>query len=464
MKVKFIVLLFCVALLLLPVQAFASEDVNSDLDSLANHIQSSGLNSDWEVIALSKAGKLTDSERDTYLNTIKDRVNAKQLSGTDLDKTAMVVKALGQDPTDYQNHNLIKDIYSDASIKSLMDFTFALTALSSDDYMIPSDALWTPDQLIAALAKLQTSSGGWGWAGDPNGDPDVDTTGMVLTALSRYQDKAKNVIDKAVNYLENSEQENGDFVNYSPNSNSTAQVIIALSSLGIDPTEGDFNKNGHNPVNSLDQYKSNGGYKWASFSESDDPISNEQVIQGLVAYSLFKEGDQLFNFRVKDPDSGSSASETASSSANSTEAGAESNGGVTSGTNQAPDSISPTNTLSTEPSNLASNTKTTDTVVTKPKLSSDEKNTAEGMATKETKSTVRHASPSKGGSKSSAHRPKSQHQVKSVPKQSPERVTTVTKTTQINPLHLYLGSAFVLLGIIGIYVRIRLGGIRYEDR
>ncbi|MDN3954806.1 prenyltransferase/squalene oxidase repeat-containing protein [Sporolactobacillus laevolacticus] len=454
MKVKFAVLLFCVALLLLPVQAFASEDVSSDLDTLTNHIKSSGLNSDWEVIALSKAGKLTDSERAAYLNTINDRLNAKQLSGTDLDKTAMVVKALGQDPTDYQNHNLIKAIYSDASIKSLMDFTYALTALSTDDYTIPSDALWTQDQLIASLVKLQTSSGGWGWAGDPNGDPDVDTTGMVLTALSHYQDKAKDPIDKGISYLKNSEQADGGFVNYSPNSNSTAQVIIALSSLGIDPTEGDFNKNGHTPVTSLDQYKSNGGYKWASFSESDDPFSNEQVIQGLVAYTLFKEGDQLFNFRVKEPVSDSSASEAVT----------ESNGGVASGTNQAPDSISPTNTLSTEPSNLASNTKTTDTAVTKQKRSSDEKNTAEGTATKETKSTIRHASPSKGGSKSSAHRPESQHQVKSVSKQSPERVTTVTKTTQINPLHLYLGSALVLLGIIGIYVRIRLGGVRYEDR
>ncbi|EST12773.1 prenyltransferase/squalene oxidase repeat-containing protein [Sporolactobacillus laevolacticus] len=464
MKVKFAVLLFCVALLLLPVQAFASEDVSSDLDTLANHIKSSGLNSDWEVIALSKAGKLTDSERAAYLNTINDRLNAKQLSGTDLDKTAMVVKALGQDPTDYQSHNLIKAIYSDASIKSLMDFTYALTALSTDDYTIPSDALWTQDQLIAALVKLQTSSGGWGWAGDPNGDPDVDTTGMVLTALSRYQDKAKDAIDKAINYLKNSEQEDGGFVNYSPNSNSTAQAIIALSSLGIDPTEGDFNKNGHNPVTSLDQYKSNGGYKWASFSESDDPFSNEQVIQGLVAYSQFKEGEQLFNFRVKEPVSGSSAPKDGSSTVSSTEAVPESNGGVVSGTNQAPDPILPSNTLSTEPSRLASNTKTTDTVVTKPKRSSDEKNTAQGTATKETNSTIHHASPSKDGFKSSAHRPKSQHQVKSIPKHSPERVTTVTKTTQINPLHLYLGSALVLLGIIGLYVRIRLGGVRYEDR
>ncbi|CAM3304551.1 prenyltransferase/squalene oxidase repeat-containing protein [Sporolactobacillus spathodeae] len=454
MKVKFAVLLFCVALLLLPVQAFAAEDVTNDLESLATHIKASGLDSDWEVIALSKAGQLTASERDVYLNSIKDRVNAKQLSGTDLDKTALVVKALGQDPTNYQNHDLIREIYSDDSLKKLMDFTYALTALSSDDYTIPNDARWTPNRLIDALVKLQTSSGGWGWAGDPNGEPDVDTTAMVLTALSSFQDKAKDTIDKGVQYLQQSEQVDGGFVNYAPNSNSTAQVIIALSSLDIDPTEGAFNKNGHNPVNSLAQYKSNGGYKWASFSASDDPFSNDQVIQGLVAYSLFKEGDQLFNFRSTapeaDPSSASDDGNTSSSKGITRATGVtESKSKAASGTKPVPEQK---HARTLESSNQAAKTQKTNAVVTEAKVK------------KETKIPVHQPSLSKDESKASppasVSSPKHQRHLKSVKKHSPEREIKATKTLQLSPLHLYLGSAFVLLGAIGLFAWKRFGGVR----
>ncbi|MCO7177057.1 prenyltransferase/squalene oxidase repeat-containing protein [Sporolactobacillus kofuensis] len=441
--------LVCIAFLLYPMQAFASEDVSSDLDRLANHIQSSKLNSDWEVIARSRAGKLSESEKSAYLTLIKDRINAKQLSGTELDKTAMVVKALGQDPVNDQNENLIKAIYSDASIKTLMDKTYALTALSTDDYVLPNDALWTPDRLIDALVPLQTSSGGWGWAGDPNGAPDVDTTGMVLTALSHYQDKAKDAIEKGIGYLERSEQDDGGFVNFVPNSNSTAQVIIALSSLGIDPTEGAFDKNGHNPVNSLDQYKSNGGYRWALSSESDDSFSNEQVIQALVAYSLFKEGDQLFNFRVNDSVGDSSTSEKESSTTTPS---------VTGDDTSSP-STSDTDTTSSDIKSMSTTGK-----VARVTDNGDESKTY-GASTEPSNHSL---SSIKGKSKEAllaARHPKtSQHQVKAKEKQTTERVTTITKTTRINPVHVYLGAAFILFGAIGLVVRNRLGGVHDETR
>lgn len=478
MRLKVAVLLFCIAFLLVPMQVFASEDVSNDLDSLANHIKASGIDSDWDVIALSKAGKLTDSERDAYLTTIKERVNGKQLSGTDLDKTVLVVKALGQNPENFENHDLIKAIYSDASIKSLMDFTYALTALSTDDYVIPSDALWTTDRLIHELAQRQTSSGGWGWAGDPNGDPDVDTTCMVLTALSRDQDQARDVIDQAINYLERSEQEDGGFVNYSPNSNSTAQVIIALSSLGIDPTEGAFNKEGRNPVNNLDQYKANGGYKWAAFSESDDPFSNEQVIQALTAYSLFGDGDQLFNFRTKDVFSSSDSQTGSAIATNSdsltTEQSNDSNpttkndSTTTNTTNQ---ESAHKNTATQPQENVSSQqspkVETATAVVQGTQSAQNSENTGAEPSTRKTTGTVQHTSSEKKKSETksspSAQASTVKHQTQSDGKKSPKRVTTVKKT-ELNPLHLYLGGAFVLLGIIGLYIRYRLGGARYEDQ
>jgi hypothetical protein len=485
------VLLFCIAFLLLPMQSFASADVSSDLDNLAKHIQSSKLDSDWEVIALAKVGKLTDSQRDTYLDTVK-RVDAKALSGTDLDKTVLVVKALGQDPQNFQNHDLIKSIYTDASIKTLMDFTYALTALSSDDYPIPSDAQWTPKRLIDQLVPLQTDSGGWGWAGDPNGDPDVDTTCMVLTALSRYQDVAKDAIDKAINYLKSVEQNDGGFVNYSPNSNSAAQVILALSSLGIDPTAGAFDKNGHNPMNNLDQYKSNGGYKWAAFSESDDPFSNEQVLQALAAYSLFAKGDQLFNFRTKETvaDTSSSENESVSSTTalekESGEAssiqgpGAEvnqdqptddpENAEPESGAAESDSSHSESETIQTSasPKNNGSaqhsaNEKTAASVDDVTPAASSQISSERASTAKEKAASVSHSAANSDAARSSAQRPEQQDHVQSEQINAPKKVTMIKRMTQLNPFHLYFGSGLILLGLIGLCVRYWLGGVRHEN-
>ncbi|SFG74789.1 prenyltransferase/squalene oxidase repeat-containing protein [Sporolactobacillus nakayamae] len=481
-------LLFCMVFLLFPMQSFASMDVNSDLDNLAKHIQDSELNSDWDVIALAKIGKLTDSERSAYLESVKDRVSAKALSGTDLDKTAMVVQALGEDPTNFQNHDLIQSIYTDSSIKSLMDFTYALMVLGSDDYTIPSDALWTPDQFIDKLLPLQTISGGWGWAGDPNGDPDVDTTCMVLTALSRYPDQAKPSIDKAINYLRSAEQADGGFINYSPNSNSAAQVIIALSSLGIDPTSGDFDKNGHNPVNSLDQYKSNGGYKWAAFSESDDPFSNEQVLQALAAYSLFANGDQLFNFREATmiPSSDTSAGEL---NLDAEKIPAKEN--TSSQESQKSDAVVQDSSTSTK--SVTAQTESPTEPISSARPSVDKKETVQpasdqlkGGSTAKEKANLVSQLTAKNESKADAERSKAnapnrvsqsksktdtekletnqpkQHQTKTEPKKSLEQVTTTKQTHELNPFHLYFGSGFILLGMIGLYVYYRLGGVRRE--
>lgn len=65
-------------------------------------------------------------------------------------------------------------------------------------------------------------------------------TGMAIQALAPYystNSDVKEAIDKALTAMSNAQNENGGFASWgSVNSESCAQVLVALTSLGIDPT------------------------------------------------------------------------------------------------------------------------------------------------------------------------------------------------------------------------------------
>lgn len=63
---------------------------------------------------------------------------------------------------------------------------------------------------------------------------------MAIQALAPYystNSDVKEAIDKALTAMSNAQNENGGFASWgSVNSESCAQVLVALTSLGIDPT------------------------------------------------------------------------------------------------------------------------------------------------------------------------------------------------------------------------------------
>ncbi|MBS4211450.1 terpene cyclase/mutase family protein [Neobacillus rhizophilus] len=285
--------------LAVPYNAYAAEDVSTEIASTAEHVQAGELNSDWLAISLSKAGKLTAANKQDYLMKLKSRVNGTDLKGTELHKTILAVRALGADPANFEGQDLIKKAYSDTSLNAFTAYVYALIALDSADYTIPADALWTKDKLIAKITTMDSTAGGWNWAGSTSEQADPDTTGMVLTALGKHKSDGvvKADINSAVSYLKAVETANGGFDNWGENSSSTAQVVIGLSSIGVDPTSTEFTKDGKNPVNHLFTYEiGNGGYKWMKSETAENSFATEQVFQALVAYDKFKSGDQLFSF------------------------------------------------------------------------------------------------------------------------------------------------------------------------
>lgn len=300
-----IILAFFIAILLpFTASAAPSDDFETHLTSLENHVQSgqlaqslqaaqSGQPDDWAAIALARDGALNQENQAAYLGKLRSETN---LSGTALEKVIIALKALKQDPTDFNGRNLISELGRDTSVNTPSADIYALIAFNKYEDRLPAGAVNTPASLIQKILSQADQDGGWGYAGPP---ADVDTTGAALAALAPYQNQAdvKEAINKAVEYLASIELPDGGFSNYGENSDSTAEAVIGLTSVGIDPTSGQFDKGGKNPLNNLYTFQSGDGYVWQK-GDAEDPYTNEEVLEAFVAYKVFLSGGKLFVFPV----------------------------------------------------------------------------------------------------------------------------------------------------------------------
>lgn len=135
---------------------------------------------------------------------------------------------------------------------------------------------------------------------------DADMTAMVIQALAPYREdaKVKEALDKAVETLSKMQNSDGGFSTFSGNGNekvptaeSTAQVIVALTALGIDPhTDSRFIKNGMSVVDALTTYfVEGGGFKHVA-DGTRDGMATEQGYYALTAYyRLLNKQNSLYD-------------------------------------------------------------------------------------------------------------------------------------------------------------------------
>lgn len=97
----------------------------------------------------------------------------------------------------------------------------------------------TVKELADSLVALQLADGGWALSG---AYADVDVTAMTLQALAPLQEDYAEAIEKGIVCLASKQQPDGGFKSYGvSNPESIAQVVIAMTALGIDPrTDGRF--------------------------------------------------------------------------------------------------------------------------------------------------------------------------------------------------------------------------------
>jgi len=270
--------------------------VASAIESSAHYILGSGDISDWEAFALVRAGKAVPA---SYLSSVEALLKEKNgvfRNVTDYERMVLGVVAAGGDPRNIAGYDLIEKIYNNErmTLQGTNGVMFALIALNSGNYDIPSDAKWSKEKLLNWLLEEQNEDGSFALVvGDPG---IVDLTGMALGALEPYraQDRVKKAINKAVAWLSAHQTDQGGYqetLDGTTNSEAVSQVILGLSAIGIDPTGSAFSKSEGNLVTNLLSYQlSNGGFAHNPKDQKPNEMATEQALSALVAYDSLVQG------------------------------------------------------------------------------------------------------------------------------------------------------------------------------
>ncbi len=199
-------------------------------------------------------------------------------------KTALALAACGIRSTDF-----MRSVLDDTVGKQgIMSYVFGLHLINNG---LASSA-HTADSVVRVLLERQLSDGGWA-VGGSYGDPDV--TAMTLQALAPYYPVSaavKTAADKALEFLSAKQTDSGGYKSYGvENAESSAQVIAALSALGIDIfTDARFIKKGRTVLDGMLQFRlSDGGFSHKGGAA--DSTATQQVFFALSALIAFQKGE-----------------------------------------------------------------------------------------------------------------------------------------------------------------------------
>ena len=249
---------------------------------------------EWMVIGLARSGRPVPAGY--YDNVVKFvRENADKNERLDRNKVtenARVILALtsiGKDVTNVGGHNLLKGLDNMAYVQTqgINGPIWALIALDSHNYPTMGDV--TREKLIQVILDAQLNDGGWDLSAE---NADTDMTAMAIQALAPYyktNETVKAAVDKALEALSALQRNDGGFGSWGTvNSESCAQVIVALTALGIDPAKDSrFVKNDLTVLDALASfYVTGGGFKHVA-DKGRDGMATEQGYYALASYYRF---------------------------------------------------------------------------------------------------------------------------------------------------------------------------------
>lgn len=249
---------------------------------------------EWMVIGLARSGRTVPAGYyDNVVEYVKAKADANErlhpTKVTDNARVILALTAIGKDVTNVGGHNLLKGLDSMDYVQAqdINGPIFTLIALDSHNYPTMGDV--TREKLIQVILDTQLNDGGWNLSAE-NADPDM--TAMAIQALAPYyktNETVKAAVDKALEALSALQRSDGGFDSWGTvNSESCAQVIVALTALGIDPTaDSRFVKNGHTVLDALAGfYVTGGGFRHTADGERND-MATEQGYYALAAYYRF---------------------------------------------------------------------------------------------------------------------------------------------------------------------------------
>lgn len=322
---KIICILLCLAMLpAMTVLGLTAQQSSEELAQLLgtdrDHLLSSDeltagdSNSDWAVFVAARNGATRGKDR--YLEKLWDYVSDQYRAQGGLDpikatqwhRITLTVLSLGADPTCFGTDaegkpiNLVADgtynwkMTNSLGSQGINGWIYALLVLDAVNAEIPEDALYTRERIMEEILASQLPDGGFDIGSGASG---IDITAMAIQALAPYYERDREIqqrIDGALSYLSNAQNAQGDFG--SGGSESSAQVILALCALGIDPEEdARFCKPGGNALDGLLLYHQTDGGFSHTMNGKVNTLSTLQAAQALTALDRLRTGrGRLYDF------------------------------------------------------------------------------------------------------------------------------------------------------------------------
>ena len=243
--------------------------------------QNAGIDSEWYAIALSQYGNYN------FVNYEKSLLN--YIANNNISSAATQQKyALTLIAVDNKNDYIQSTLNNSIGKQGIMSWIFGLH-LINNEYTSDSYSLSDVKQEII---NLQLNDGGWAIRGKVG---DVDVTAMAVQAFAPHyknDSTVKNAVDKALDFLSSKQLDTGDYSSYGvSNAESSAQVLTALSSLGIDCiTDKRFIKNNNTLFDVIQKYKvPSGGYGHEQGGEYSETATS-QVFYSMLSYMRMQSG------------------------------------------------------------------------------------------------------------------------------------------------------------------------------
>ncbi|OME30856.1 S-layer protein [Paenibacillus odorifer] len=276
----------------------------------------SSVGGDWTVFGLARSGvKVPDSYYTKYYANVEATLKEKSgklhsVKYTEYDRVILALTSINKNIDKVAGYNLLEPLADfDTVIKQGINGpVFALIALDSNHYDIPVvkdvKTQTTREMLIDYILGREISGGGWALGSNATAaDPDI--TGMVIQGLTPYYKtnaKVTAAVDRGIAWLSKTQTADGGFASWeSTNSESIAQVIVALTGLGIDPhKDSRFIKNGHSAVDALLSFaapeggfyhvKQGGVGNGGAQPGEVDLMATDQAMYALVSYDRLVNG------------------------------------------------------------------------------------------------------------------------------------------------------------------------------
>ena len=305
--------LLCILLLLsLLLSLTACGKPETQLEKTAGYLQAQiaapgtgSVGGDWLIFGLARSGvKVPQKYFDAYYENVEAAVREKNgvLSDrkyTEYSRTVLALTAIGKNPADVAGFDLLKPLadFEQVTKQGINGTIFALLALDSGNYEMPED----PDAAVQATRQMyvdellarELPDGGWTLAG---GEPDVDITAMTVQALAKYREQpdAAAAVERGLAVLSSLQEPDGGYVSWgSSNSESVAQVIVALTELGVPLSDERFVKNDVTVADALLRFaQENGAFVHVrDGSGGDDEMATEQAFYALAAIHRAETGE-----------------------------------------------------------------------------------------------------------------------------------------------------------------------------